>query len=423
MYNVSMTRKSHIAKTARNSYLGSRDFNGVPLAKLIDIDSPADRRAFRDLIKEGTLEIASEAWDFPYIKRLACPPKATQLTHLRKKIQKLICVYPTTNWMRRSGTKVDVDRPFTARLQLAEPQLTTVPFELAVLERYQEDPRYKLEMYNFGGHVTVSSEHYESEQMLDRDKVVLESFGYGRTTGGRPIVVAFLRYLAALSPEHQRHWEGHIVPEEFKIEGNYYNAAVLGRWPEHTSIHVAFLEEFQHINRLCSLMGRPPLFRNDFTDDRPRGFGLILRPTRRNYGDFIHLLDKMISENINRKFFVGTGLTLFSKTPKQDGTVESHPKGSLALLEEWLNKYVRFRDAGLIAQTLYPLKLVHQLRHPLAHMLQNDGFDPRFHRAQQRRLIRTYRALQGIRLIFSSHPAAKTYRLPSFLEQESIALL
>lgn len=101
-------------------------------------------------------------------------------------------------------------------------------------------------------------------------------------------------------------------------------------------------------------MGRPPLFRNDFTDDRPRGFGLILRPTRRNYGDFIHLLDKMISENINRKFFVGTGLTLFSKTPKQDGTVESRPKGSLALLEEWLNKYVRFRDAGLIAQTLYP---------------------------------------------------------------------
>ena len=132
----------------------------------------------------------------------------------------------------------------------------------------------------------------------------------------------------------------------------------------------------------------------------------------------------MISENINRKFFVGTGLTLFSKTPKQDGTVESRPKGSLALLEEWLNKYVRFRDAGLIAQTLYPLKLVHQLRHPLAHMLQNDGFDPRFHRAQQRRLIRTYRALQGISTNFFE-PSCRKDLSASVLPRarERIALL
>jgi hypothetical protein len=412
-----------LAKIVTDSYLRSHDFNGIRLDELIDLSNPSERRALRHLVKKGALEIVSEEWDFPYIKRCASPPREKQLACLKKSTADLICVYPTTEWMRRSGILIDNSRPFSARLQLAEPQLTQVPFDLAVLERYYRDPRYNLEMCNFGGKISVANEPYESPQMPARDKIILESFGYGRNRKKQPIVVAFLRYLSALSPEHQRHWEGHISAEEFTIEGNYYRASVLGVWQEHMSIHVAFLEEIQHINNLCSLIGRPLLFRKTFGEERPRGFGLILRPTRNNYGEFIHLLDKMISENINRDFFVGTGLNLFQKTRKQDGSIESHPKGSVRLLEEWLKKNIKFSDSHLIEQTLYPWKLIHRLRHPLAHGIQDDRFDPRYHKAQQRRLVRTYRALQGIRLIFSSHPFARSYRLPSFLEEEKIALL
>jgi len=413
-----------LTRRVTDHYLISPDFNGLPLGDLVDIDNGRELERLRQMIREGKLEIVSTSWDCnPSIKRLACPPTERQLSCLDRDAGDLICVYPTPRWMHRQRAKTDATRPFTSRLQSAEPQLAWVPFDLAVLERYYRDPRYNLEMYNFGGHITIADEHYHSDQVPARDKIILESFGYGRTrTHHQPVVIAFLRYLSNLTPEHQMHWNGHVIAEQCEIEGNYYRVSVLGDWPESMSIHVAFLEEFKHINNLCSLIGRPPLFRNTFGDERPRGFGLMLRPTRSNYGEFIHLLDKMVSENIDRDFFVGTGIDLYRKIQKQDRSIESQPKSSISLLEEWLKKSVRFRETGLVESLLYPLKVTHRLRHPLAHAMQEDTFDPGYHKAQQRRLIRTYRALQGIRLILSSHPSARTYKLPVFMEEEKIAL-
>jgi len=136
----------------------------------------------------------------------------------------------------------------------------------------------------------------------------------------------------------------------------------LGEWPENISIEIAFLDELEQINNLCNLIGRPPLFRTTFRHERPRGFGLILRPTKSNYGEFIHLLDKMVSENINRDFFVGTGIDLYRKIRKQDESIESHAKSSLSLLREWLEKNVTFEQPDVIENLLYPLKVTRSLR-------------------------------------------------------------
>jgi hypothetical protein len=66
-------------------------------------------------------------------------------------------------------------------------------FDSAVPDRYNRDPRYNLEMYNFGGHITVANEYYESEQKPVLDKIILESFGHGRTRARQPVVATFLR--------------------------------------------------------------------------------------------------------------------------------------------------------------------------------------------------------------------------------------
>jgi len=202
-----MARRS-LTRIASEHYLKSRDFNGIRLDSLIDPKNESEREVLRQAIRDGSLEIVSSSWDSnPSIKRHHCPAENYQLACLDGDSKSVICVYPTQRLLRRYKTqKVDAARPFTARLQSGEPQLTYVPFDLAVLERYHRDPRYNFEIHNFGGHITVANEYYKSEDMPAHDQVSLESFGYGRDCQRQPVVVAFLRYLSALSPQHQVHW-------------------------------------------------------------------------------------------------------------------------------------------------------------------------------------------------------------------------
>ncbi len=53
-------------------------------------------------------------------------------------------------------------------------------------------------------------------------------------------------------------------------------------------------------------MGRPRLFVEDCSDHserKPRNFGFLIRPTLEEFNAFVHTLDKLLSENINRDFF------------------------------------------------------------------------------------------------------------------------
>ncbi len=71
------------------------------------------------------------------------------------------------------------------------------------------------------------------------------------------------------------------------------------------SIFDAFIEELHHINEMCKLMSHPALFKDDFKDNnKPRELCFLIRPTLKQFNEFILLLDKMISENINRAFFL-----------------------------------------------------------------------------------------------------------------------
>jgi hypothetical protein len=48
------------------------------------------------------------------------------------------------------------------------------------------------------------------------------------------------------------------------------------------------------------------LFRETFDEEkRPLEFATMLRPTRRQYLEFAQVLDKMLSDNVNRDFFKG----------------------------------------------------------------------------------------------------------------------
>jgi len=94
---------------------------------------------------------------------------------------------------------------------------------------------------------------------------------------------------------------------------------------------------------MCSHIGLPPLFSNDFSGelaradsnaalDEPKGFGLLMKPTKKAFLDFAHVFDKVISENINREFFAAQGIAL-EERQINDGNISVTTKGTLWLFQ------------------------------------------------------------------------------------------
>lgn len=405
-------------------YVSSHDFNGMSVQRILELEGPTAVDSIRALVKNGVLEVVSSEWEEnPHIKRFPSQPISRQLRSLAAPDKHLICVYPSPGCLKENiDTSTETDRPFTFRLRLGEPQLQPVFFDLAVLERYHNDPRYVFDWSSVGGHITIASEHYESEQMHERDKVLLQSFGLGRTARDERVVVVFLRYLSNLSPEHQKHWKGHDVQGKCKIQRDYLRSSLFGQWPEGVSIYEALLEELFHINKMCGLMGLPPLFRENFRGSRPRGFNVILRPTLRNFSEFVALLDKMMSENLNRDFFKSSGMQLDEEIVLGNAKIEVRPKGTLRLLDQWLRNRIRAKDPAVFDEIVGSLQEVRRLRQKPAHAIQEDAFDPQYHQLQEDLIVQLYRSVCGIRLLFSKHPATKNYEIPDWLSPDKISI-
>ena len=175
------------------------------------------------------------------------------------------------------------------------------------------------------------------------------------------------------------------------------------------------------INDVCGLIGFPKFFKSVFSyEDQPKRFHFLIRPTQGELNEFIHLLDKMLSENINRKFFEGMQTEKVSFT--EDGEKIVTSKGTLALFSEWLERNIRFQEEGTVELLLAPLKKVRKLRQKPAHIIVPDQFDPKFFDEQSSILQEIWSTLYGFRSLLSRHPSAKAYKAPSWYDTEKIWL-
>jgi hypothetical protein len=299
--------------------------------------------------------------------------------------------------------------------------MTPVFFELDVLDRYYRDPRYRFEFRDFCGSIGLTTESYDSGQVAERDKVFLQTFGIGYTERRDRVVLVYLRYLASLSPEHQQIWNAHVVQSACSMNSDYARVTIYGEWAQYHSAYQAFVTEQAEINKLATMIGKPPLFKATYEEDRPAGFAPMLRPTKRNFDEFVHLLDKMLSENINRDFFAGD-ILLERTVPRKDGAVEVQRPGTLQLLEEWLSS--RYRDstgAEVAREVLAPMRTIRTLRQKPAHVLGSDVYDRSLPSRQDDLVATACRALTQLRLVLWSHPnATDRYSPPEWLDGENI---
>jgi len=418
--------KERISTRIRDFFLGSSDFNGILVAKLceeFDLDWSEIQPHVTALLSEEAISLTFGSHSLnPHIKRLPDLPVDEQLERLATEDPLACCAYPSSREIRAASDLSSYDsRLFTKRLALAEPQLMPVFFDLDILDRYYRDPRYHFDFQDYGGSIGIAAEHSDSTDFAEQDKILLQSFGIAYDSSRHRVVVVFLRYLSDLSPEHQQIWNAYVVTQACSMNSDYRRAVLFGHWHEYYSAYQAFLTEQAEINKLTKLIGKPDLFNQTFDEHRPQGFHPMIRPTRQSFDEFIHLLDKLLSENINRDFF-RSDIPLEREITRDDGAVEIQRLGTIQLLESWLSTRYRTSEGEDVShEVVAPLKEVRKLRQKPAHVLRTNEYDQSYPGLQDKLVGEACRALTKLRVILWSHPrAGDRYTPPAWLDGDKI---
>lgn len=398
--------RNDILADITKQYLTSRDFNGmnvISLSKNFDISLEDLSNILKDMVEKDLIDL--RFGDFHpniFIKALDEYPKSELLKIIEPDRLKNCCAYPSTKHLKTIVDKKKYDgKPFELALALGENQLSWRAFDLSILEFYRNDPRYYYHNSDIAGSIHYSENAREEGD--NPDDVYLQDFGFCYNSNKERAIAVYLRRLSTLSPEHQQMWNSRILKGDYKLHPDFYRSSILGHFPEGISIYQAFLIEEDKINKLCSWLHYPPLFKNIYSEhNRPKEFTILLRPTLREYNNFILILDKVISENINLKFF--TGLDLEREEKRKDGKIVVRQKGSIELFEEWLRKNFNPKNPDTYDKIIKPLRKIRRMRQEPAHAIKDDKFDQKYIHNQRKIMIKVFDSLHIFRLILGQHP-------------------
>jgi hypothetical protein len=410
-----MTKESLLAAVT-GQYLKSTDFNGLPVRAGIQ------KELAIELIAEGLVSLnRGDRHPNPHVKAFTPEPIEDQIRKIKENGLDG-CLYPEPRHLQTVVVPSEyAGRPFTLCLALGEPQLSFKVFDRIVLEQYRNDPRYYFHLDDIHGMISIHDEFSDTGQdaVAERDQTLLQTFGFAYDEKMRRAVAVFLRYLHDLTPEHQRIWEARLLHGNYRIHPDYWSSS-MGHWPEKVSIFVAFTEELRIINEMAHCMGREPLFNNEFqAEDRPREFAFLLRPTQKAFNDFILILDKMLSDNINLGFF-GDDVEIEIDRERSDGKIVVERKGTLRVLDDWLSQTVRFPDPTPKNEMISTFRRIRKLRQQPAHSIKEDKFDQRIFHEQRELVLQSYQAIRTLRLILANHPATRTVDIAEWLANGDI---
>ena len=421
-----MTRvdKDKILDEITRFYLESRDFNGIHSTELshrlgVGFNELCD--LLRELIAQRKIGILfSPPFGNPHIIQIRFEPEDNQIERLNDLENELFCLYPRPAHLQKVVNRsMYANEPYKLELALGCPQLDFRSFDPSVLEHYRNGPRYMYETDDISGHIC-----YDSENMAERDKTMLESFGFSYNAADNRAVAVFLRYLVRLSPEHQQIWKAKELEAEYVLHPDYYRKAILGDWRDHESIFKAFLDELHLICQMTTAMGRPSLFSVDYGKERerrPKRFSFLIRPTLEEFNDFVPLLDKMISDNINKKFFQNE-VPYEIEEERKNGKIEIRQQRTLKLLDDWVKTYLSPADWEPWNAAIGAFKNVREQRQKPAHAIEEDVFDQRYFKEQRELMIGAYNGMRILRRIFENHPMVRSSAIgvPEYLQEVKI---
>jgi hypothetical protein len=351
--HLTMDDKLKILNKVFDFFIKSRDFNGIPLTRLAE-EIQLDYNTLIDIVKSEVSNdnVSIQSSINPHIISLGHFDIETQHKILdeakNKKTEKLnaalnisfdshpVCVYPSQKYLLDKRDIAEFrNTPFTKKLALGEPQLKPYFFEIEVLERYFKDPRFHFEFKDYSGQISYSEDENQIPLVSESDQIFMQNFGLGVDENKDRVAVVYLRYLKDLTPEHQTFWESKEAKRNCQMLSEYYINTIEGNWTNSYSVFSGFIGEQKALNDLSKELFEVPMFDKTFEkENRPKEFTFFFNPTLKNYHDLVSLLDKMVSENINKDFFKKQNVDIYEIREIENGLVERKEKGTLRLLEE-----------------------------------------------------------------------------------------
>lgn len=426
--------KEKILDAIYNFFVNSNDFNGIPLRRIsrnFDIEYSESIDLIKELVEEDKVSIQSSPnphiiYDKHYPTdiqlKILDDAKSSKVTVREIAGIKLesedtespICLYPSPEYLK---TKRNLDHfenaIYAKQLALGEPQLTPVFFDIDVLERYVNDPRFDFKFKDYSGRIYCKYDENDNPVVREEDNIFLKTFGLGFDAENGRLAVVYLRYLKDLTSEHQVYWKSKEKKGACKILAEYHENTINGNWTSSCSVFTAFINELKCLNELSEIIFGKPLFLKNFDGDRrPKEFTFFFTPTLKNYNDFVLLLDKMISDNINKNFFDGE-VELFDYLTLDDGFVERKAKGTIRLFEEWLLDQYETDKQEVLKDLFKPLKKIRRERQNPAHRISENEYDKKYIDLQKELINSAWESTRAFRHIFQQHPSAKEYKLPN----------
>lgn len=436
-----MKDSQFILKIIFDFYIKSSDYNGILLSHLSE-QTKIEYIQLIEIIKELVIsdKVSVQNGINPHIISLCHFPKESQLAILEeaknneiipfemleshfsfKQESYKVCAYPSSDYLKRKrDISQFLDQPYKSQLLMGEPQLKPIFFNIEVLERYFKDPRYAFKFGDYSGQISCNEDENGNLFLNENDQVFIKTFGLGFNEKREKVAVVYLYYLGNLSSEHQYYWKSKEIKEKCVVSNEYFRNTIAAEWTNSYSIFSGFIGEQKSLNDLSNLIFRKSIFRETFSlENRPKEFTFFFFPTLKNYLDFVSLLDKMISENINKNFFKNTNVELYT-TKLVNGHIEKQNKGTIKLFQEWLTKNINPETSPEIIELFNIFSEIRKERQYPAHKINSDIYDKSYSEKQIELIIKAYKSMRSLRQIFQNHPKAKDFAIEKWLDEGEI---
>lgn len=307
-------------------YLGSGDFNGL---RVDEQDRPWLRAAVT-LIRRGSIEVIAEV-DFPnpsvrpWHSSRSLNDQETSLRAALRGEGPPLCLYPMpTELEQLPAVREIVDEPYRQRLAGGAGGLDLAYFRIDVLEPYRNDPTFRFDFTDFGVQTSLTDDAYLDESTPEHERVLLHYLGFAylqpvlREGPIRRSICGFVRDLSRLTAVHQQRWRTYELPASSWEPHPVWWQMMMGHWPDGRGPFEAFLNRLETWNELHERAFGTPLLRSV---ERPREFGWVLRPSQKEYDDFVQQLDKLLSENLRHEAFDVADIPRLNAKNQQHGTL------------------------------------------------------------------------------------------------------
>lgn len=98
-----------------------------------------------------------------------------------------------------------------------------------------------------------------------------------------------------------------------------------------------------------------------------------------------------------------------------DGQEIVRPKGTIRLLDEWLDENFRTDEPDFKRDLMTGFRAVRQARQRPAHLVEDNVFDEGYYQRQRDLIRAAYTSVRTLRQCFANHPRCRNVEVPDWL--------